>query len=605
MKVFDGSFSIEPERLILLDSSNPQELRFAADKVRRTLLDVLGVVWEITASRAAPLDQISLALRLTPDKVAHPQGYELSIGRDSIQINAHDQAGAFYGICTLIQIISQSTDRQLPHLQILDWPDFLARGVMLDISRDKVPTLQTIYDLVDRLASWKINQLQLYTEHTFAYRKHPKPWAKASPFTSEEILALDSYCRKRHVELVPNQNSFGHMHRWLIHPEYNALAETPEGYDYPWGGHSDEPFTLCPSDPGSIQLIRDLYDELLPHFSSQMFNVGCDETWDLGQGRSKELCDELGSGRVYLDFLLKIYQEVTARGRRMQFWGDIILKDPELVAELPKDMIALSWGYEADHPFDQEGAAFAAAGLEFYVCPGTSSWNTIAGRTDNALANLLNAAENGILHGASGYLNTDWGDNGHWQPLPVSYLGFLAGAAYSWSLETNRDLDVIAALDHYAFDDSAGAFGRVAYELGNVYRSAGFEPGNSSALFQMLQMPLDKIVETYGDRTNPEALRHTLQAIDDAVAGLPDAASTRKDAALLVREFNFAARVLRHACYRGLLAFDEPEVDVTALQSDLREIINEHRKVWRARNRPGGLPDSVARFEKARKDYLK
>jgi hypothetical protein len=605
MTPLEGTFSLQGDRLILLDSPDPQALRAAADRARQVLIDALGLVWEVTASRTVPQDLVALILRLTPEKVRQPQGYELLISTEVIQINAHDAAGVFYGACTLAQILRSAADAQqasIPCLHITDHPDFAARGVMLDISRDKVPTLQTVCNLVDLLAGWKVNQLQLYTEHTFAYHRHPRPWAKASPFTGEEILALDAFCRERFVELVPNQNSFGHLNRWLVHPEYRPLAETPDGYDYPWGGHSDEPFTLCPSDPGSIQLIRDLYDELLPHFSSRLFNVGCDETWDLGQGRSAEDCQARGSGRVYLDFLLKIYREVAARGRRMQFWGDIILQHPELVKELPKDVIALSWGYEADHPFDQQGAQFAAAGLEFYVCPGTSAWNTIAGRTDNALGNLLNAAENGIKHGAAGYLNTDWGDNGHWQPLPVSYLGFLAGAAYSWALEANRGLDIAAALNRYAFEDDANVLGPLAYNLGNVYKKVGIEPSNNSALFNILQTPLAKLTG-YRDTVAPEALHQTLQAIEAAVADLPKAASRRPDAALLGRELAYAAHALRHACARLLLAYGSPVKDAGALDADLREIVTEHRKVWRARNRPGGLADSVARYEKARKDY--
>ena len=150
--------------------------------------------------------------------------------------------------------------------------------------------------------------------------------------TGEEILALDAYCRERYIELVPNQNSFGHMARWLTHPRYRPLAETQDGFDTPWG-HDDYPLSLCPVDPGSMELVRSLFDELLPHFSSRQFNVGCDETIDLGQVRSKAAVEELGTGRVYLDFLLQIYREVKARGRTMQFWGDIIMAHPELVPE--------------------------------------------------------------------------------------------------------------------------------------------------------------------------------------------------------------------------------------------------------------------------------
>ena len=136
------------------------------------------------------------------------------------------------------------------------------------------------------------------------------------------------------MELVPNQNSFGHMTRWLIHERYRPLAELPQGGMTVWG-ERPEPISLCPTDAGSIELIRSIYDELLPNFASRMFNVGCDETIDLGYGRSKPEVERRGAGRVYLDFLLQIYDEVKRRGHTMQFWGDIIMKYPELIPELP------------------------------------------------------------------------------------------------------------------------------------------------------------------------------------------------------------------------------------------------------------------------------
>src|SRR5262249_7107684 len=161
-----------------------------------------------------------------------------------------------------------------------------------------------------------------YTEHTFAYRGHEAVWRDASPFTGEEILALDAFCRERHVELVPNQQSFGHLHRWLRHEPYRKLAEVPEGLHHP-SALDPEPFSLCPLDPGSLALLEDLYDQLLPHFSSRLFDAGLDETFDLGRGRSAEECRRRGRGAVYLDFLRAVEERVRARGARMQFWGDI------------------------------------------------------------------------------------------------------------------------------------------------------------------------------------------------------------------------------------------------------------------------------------------
>ena len=117
----------------------------------------------------------------------------------------------------------------------------------------------------------------------------------------------------------------------------------------------------------------------------------------------------------------------------MQFWSDIILKHPEQIAALPRDAVALEWGYEADHPYAEHCAALASAGLAFYVCPGTSSWNSLAGRPHNALENVARAAAEGLRHGAAGLLVTDWGDNGHLQPLPASYPGLAAAAGSAWN----------------------------------------------------------------------------------------------------------------------------------------------------------------------------
>jgi hexosaminidase len=594
----EGTFALTPDHLIVLDPRAHQALRFAVGKLNAALKTRLGAPCALSASAAVPVDSVGITLLVMPEAVAQPEGYHLRVAPSGITIHGHDAAGAFYGICTLIQLLEQVEGAALPCVEIEDWPDFAARGVMLDISRNKVPKMATLFALVDRLASWKLNQLQLYTEHTFAYRNHPDVWADASPLTGEEILALDAYCRERFIELVPNQNSFGHMENWLPHARYAHLAETHEVFDTPWGTQMQGPFGLAPEHPGSIELVRSLYDELLPHFTSRQFNVGLDETVDLGQGVSKEICEARGIGRVYLDFLKKIYADVSRRGYTMQFWGDIIIHYPDLVAELPRDAIALEWGYEFDHPFDANGALFAAAGVPFYVCPGTASWNSVAGRTDNALGNLRNAAENGLKHGAVGYLITDWGDRGHWQALPISYLGFGVGAAFAWCLETNGDIDVAETISRFAFDDPSGTMGRIAYDLGNVYQVPGvLRIHNTSVLFRLLQgMPQSARFEA---DVTAESFETTLRRVEEILSTLYDARMACPDADLIKLEFAHAARLLHHACRRGLqlLAKDEAPALKAELLDDLEAAVEEFKALWLARNRPGGLEKSLARFE--------
>lgn len=605
----DAGYPLADGKLIRLAGLEAQSLHSSAKRLRDFLQQTKNLTWELAVGFSIPDELVGATLEVNSQIVRQAQGYQILIDPQGIKISGHDPAGVFYGVCTLLQILEQA-DGWLPGMKINDWPDFPARGVMLDISRNKVPTMDTLLGLVDLLAGWKVNQLQLYMEHTFAYRNHPEVWAQASPLTGGEILALDAYCRERFIELVPNQNSFGHMERWLKHDRYAPLAETHEVFQAPWGPMQG-PFSLSPVDPESLELVRSLHDELLPHFTSRMFNAGCDEAIDLGQGRSLALCQERGTGQVYLDYLLEIYREITRRGYTLQYWGDIIIYYPDLIPCLPKDAVAMEWGYEALHPFGPHCKEFQAAGVPFYVCPGTSSWNSLAGRTSNALENLRSAAENGLAYGACGYLTTDWGDNGHWQPLPVSYLGLAAGAAYSWSYYANRELDMAQAVNQHAFKDPTGWMGRVAYDLGEVYRSTGLEIHNSSVLFWALQSPFDELRHhLLTVKVNRQGLEGAINAIRTAIEPLERVELRGDDAALVVREYRLAADLLLHGARRGLYLLDKLEdklpdtrLRVASLKVELEHLIQEFQDIWLRRNQPGGLQDSLAIFERLLAEY--
>ncbi len=558
--------------------------------VKLVLEAVPGALWRFSDEPG----HAEICFRFTPE-MTRPQSYRILVGHDKAEVSAHDPAGLFYAAVTLAQL-ARLSENVLPGCEILDSPDFFVRGVMLDISRDKVPTMKTLYWLADTLAGLKVNHLQLYTEHAFAYRGHEEVWREASPVTGEEIRLLDSYCRARHIDLVPNQNSFGHLERWLALPGYNHLAELPQGgAPLPWGGTRDKPGTLCPTDPQSLAFLAGLYDQILPNFSSGLFNVGCDETFDLrGAGRSAARVRELGEGRVYLEFLKKIHALVTERGRRMAFWGDIIIRHPELVPELPPDSLALEWGYEADHPFDTHGAIFAASGIPFYVCPGTSSWNSLAGRTSNMLDNMGSAALNGLKHGASGYLMTDWGDWGHWQPLAVSLPGFAYGAAVAWGHANNVNLPLPGLLDAHLCEGCGSAL----LTLGDVYLFCGALHANSTELFKILAYPRSRPL---GANVTFATLQAVLERVETVAAAMPSGASST-----VAQETGHAIRLLRAACRRGIAlkegGIDEPRTR-RALAHETEELLAAHASVWRLRNREGGLKDSLARMASILSEY--
>jgi hypothetical protein len=423
----------------------------------------------------------------------HPEGYALAISKKGIDISFRDTGGLRAAAATLRQLLREY-GRRLPCLKIRDWPDFSRRGVMLDISRGRVPKLATLLDLAEKLADLKINELQLYTEHTFAYHQYKSVWQGWGALTGREIQILDARCRELGIDLVPNQNSFGHLRQFLADPSLKILAEISAPYADETNDFLRRPTTLAPNHPGTLPFLRGLYDELLPNFSSRFFNIGGDETWDLGRGQSRKLCAAKGKGRVYLDFLEKIHREVSVRDKTMMFWGDIILKYPELIKKLAAfgapGIIALNWGYEADHPFEKEAAQFAQAKIPFYICPGTSTWQTLIGRHDNALANLRAAARAGKKFGARGYLITDWGDGGHPQPLAVSWPMFAAGAGLAWNAQALNERQLVAVLGRDVFDDAGGwTTATAAFKLGFAHQKLGVQAPNETPLGTVIAAP--------------------------------------------------------------------------------------------------------------------
>lgn len=503
--------------------------------------------------------------------------------------------GVNCALATLRQAIL-SGGGAIPSFEIDDSPSFPVRGAMLDVSRDRVPRQDELYRIVDLLARLKFNQLQLYTEHTFAYLGHEEVWRDGSPMTPGEIEALDDYCSDRGIELVPNQNCFGHMERWLKHPRYAPLAETHDFWE--WNGRKlPGPFSLCPGDAGSIRLVEDLLGQLTPHFRSRMLNIGCDEALDIGQGRSRKVVARLGSAAVYFEFLQKIAATAERLGRRPMFWADIALSHPESLGMIPEGMIALAWGYEPDSPFREWVGSLNAIGRETWVCPGTSSWRSITGRTTERRGNL--AAAGALAGDATGFLATDWGDAGHRQQWPVSLLGLAEAAGFAWN-GGGSSFDS-SALSTQLFDDASGETARWLERLGDAdlpLRLLSGRPtpdgaptklANSSALFNELHKPLGE-----PHLPTPAGLwEEVVGRLTELHREIPPTADLQ-----LHRELEHTVRVAlaagKKALYRRQRTFAMQER--VTLAAELEELTAEHRELWLIRSRPGGLDDSVRHY---------
>ena len=549
-----------------------------------------------------------------------PQGFELEISGDGVTIRHSDDTGLRYARGLLRQIHTQSTDA-LPGLVVRDHPDFPVRAYMLDISRDRVPTRETLERILEVLSVARINQLQLYTEHTFAYRDHEVVWRDASPMTPDDTTWLDDECRMRGIELAANQNCFGHMNRWLIHDAYRWRAEKPEGGRAPWGAELP-PWTLAPTQDNA-DFVLELFEELLPNFTSRRVNIGCDEPFDLGQGASADEVARRGKTEVYLEHLERIARPLVERGYEVLVWGDILREDPALAAKiLPDGVTAIPWHYEQPWPdelraqvpdstlqtlaaldvdpiagFRVHVEPLGGIDIPFWVAPGTSTRNSLIGRVDNAFGNLLDAAERGIASGARGYLITDWGDNGHHQPPSVSWGPLLYGGAVSWCLDANRSLDVGAALDAFVFEGQG--LGRVLRDLGVLWRSTGQLAFNGSPIFRGL---VPRSTMSFGEIDAAKCAR-TIDALNEAITLAGSVALGCEDGDTVKREVVAASRLARHGVWRMLRHIDASRPDDATLRADLGEAIDMQRAAWLERSRPGGLSDSLGRLERTLAEY--
>jgi hypothetical protein len=393
------------------------------------------------------------------------ESYRLEVSPENITIKGNDTAGLFYGIQTLRQLIKLN-GLAIPCMKIEDSPFFAYRGFYHDISRGKVPTLDTLKEIADKAAFYKLNQIQLYVEHTFAFEGFSEVWSETDPLTAEEILLFDEYCHKQQIELVPSLSTFGHLYHLLSSHSFQHLSELENSTEKPfsWVDRMMH-HTLDVSNPESIKVVEEMLRQFIPLFSSDKFNICGDETFDLGEGKNKALAEKVGKGRLYVDFLNKIISVVKKYNKQVMFWGDIILKYPELMDGLPGDIICLNWDYSPD-PDEDKTRIIANSKFEQYVCPGVSGWNRVMNDLDVAFSNIRKMVAYGRKYGAIGVLNTDWGDLGHINLLANSWPGMIYGASLSWNPVGGGEITSIdKKISRLEFGDKSGEITGLLREL--------------------------------------------------------------------------------------------------------------------------------------------
>ena len=454
-----GAFLPTPQsRIVLRPGTAPSAVLYAR-MVQGAFRDEAG--YELGLGRGVPRAG-DIALGLDPTLEAHH--YTLAVAPDAVTLSGADDEALCNGVQTLCQLL-QRQGAPLPALAITDWPDMENRGYYFDCSRGRVPTLDRLKEMADLLCRYKVNQWQLYIEHTYLFRDLSEAWRDDTPLTADDILELDAYCAARHIELVPSLASFGHMYKILSTKTCCDLCELPDSEKIPFSyTYAGAHHTLNVSNPDVVGFVKKLIDEYRPLFRSNKFNICADETFDLGKGRSKALADEVGEKELYVRHVKALCEHLVAQGCIPMFWGDIMWRFPQSCAELPEQTICLNWGYLPDQR-ENEIRDIAASGITQYACPGVCGWNRWMPLIDYAYRNNRAMCTHAHKYGAVGLLNTDWGDYAHINDPRLSLPGMLYGAAFAWNAHILPFEEINAIISRLAYRDESGTLVGAMYAM--------------------------------------------------------------------------------------------------------------------------------------------
>jgi hexosaminidase len=353
------------------------------------------------------------------------EGYAIIPDGKGLAITAASDAGIFYALQTVKQLFTGwGANAMLHTAAIRDWPAMKYRGLDDDLSRGPVPTLEFQKKQIRMIAAYKLNIYSPYFEHTMQYTGHPLMGPPGGTLTQDEARELVAYATKYHVTIIPEQEAFGHLHYLLNWEQYTPLAETPHGH------------VLAPAQPDAQKLTHDMFGELAGIFPGPFLHLGADETVELGKGQTKPQVDVQGLGAVYLGFMQRIVADLKPLNRKLLFWGDIAMHDPDLVKQLPEDfrkaVIAVAWEYNPQPKgFARFITPFTNAGIETWVAPGVNNWSRVWPNYNNALENIQQFTAQGQQLGTTGQLNTIWNDDGE-ALFNANWYGILFGAEAAW-----------------------------------------------------------------------------------------------------------------------------------------------------------------------------
>ena len=425
VEINDGHFILN-ESTIIFDNFEISNI------LKNDILEITGLDLSLSnkiKKRNAIVFQLKDSI---PAKENMVQSYIINIEPNKITIEATTEQGMFYGAQSLKQLIRHQllteNNLNIPCYKIFDYPSLEYRGWMDDISRGPIPTTDFIKEQIRRLAEYKFNFFNLYTEHLFKLDEYPDI-APTDGLTAEEIQELTEYAKDYYIEFIGNQQCFAHAEKTLDNPFYDDIRDTR--------------FNFNPGVEETYEFLETLLGETAQAYESKYFNINCDETEGLGNGKAKSYVDSLGSENAYCQHINKVYDILQKYDKDVMMWGDILAKNPDMIKQLPEDIQFIVWSYGGRDSFDEMIAPFKNSGHTFWIAPGASCWASSFPYIDNYIKNIAHFNRDGYKNGAKGVINTAWDDYGETM-FNSTWHAMVWCAETSWNtLKTNDEAERI------------------------------------------------------------------------------------------------------------------------------------------------------------------
>lgn len=366
-----GSFTLPK----IIDLSAPESNSQAVNMLKQKISQATG--YQVFVNRKGKVGQIKLALTTTPLSDLGKEGYTLNVTNSGVIIKANTQAGLYYGVQSLLQLlpaqiesksVASNTKWAIPAVEITDYPRFGWRGLMLDVSRHFF-TKEDVKKYIENMARYKYNLMHWHLTDdegwrveiksypnltkkgaynaervgyfgTFAPPPADEPRTYGGFYTQDDVREIVAFAKERHIDILPEIDVPGHSLATVV--AYPELSFTPgvEKYQvrsgeelFDWSGPHVKGYldnTLNPANPKVYTFLNQVFGELANLFPYTYVHIGGDECpknyWEkdaaIAELSKKEGLKDMNEVQSY--FTKKVVNIISSKGKKAIGWDEIL-----------------------------------------------------------------------------------------------------------------------------------------------------------------------------------------------------------------------------------------------------------------------------------------